>query len=250
MPVNTNSIVAAGPTLIAKGTPSPSRVTSPPQIRSGNIPPQALAKDLDSLSSQINNLHGVLSSIGQTIEHLTLQDQQGNVVGIVGSEVYKGQYITNWFKSITIGGDPLHPDFVADDTGAVSLMNATITLTTSAGTILLDPTGPKITVTSPAGEIQIDASGPDILLTTTANSASLQLTSNPPQMLVRDHLGAVVVRIGVDMSGNGTIVLNGPTINNPNNVGTFTGTATVRNAAGTGTSTFTFVSGQCTAYAP
>lgn len=246
----TNSIQATGPTIIPSGTPTPSRVTSPPQIRSGKIPATALAKDLDSLSSQINSIHRTLSSVAQTIQHFLLQDNNGNLVGILGSEVVQGQFITNWLQELHIGGTPFAPQFNADSSGNISLNNAEITLTSSAGSIVFDPTVPKITVTSPAGQIVIDATGPDILITNTANAASLELQSNPPQMVVKDHTGATVVQIGVDGSGNGRVILNGPTINNPTNTGTFTGTATVRNAAGTGTSSFTVVSGQITAYAP
>lgn len=250
MAINTASIVSSGPTLITKGTPSPSRVSSPPMIRTGPVPKQALAKDLESLSNQINQLHSTLSNIGPSIQHLLLHDEQGEVVGILGSEVYQGQYITNWFKSIILGGDPLHPDFIADETGALSITNATITLTSSAGTIVLDPTGPKITVTSPAGTILIDASGPDILITNTSNPASLEIQSNPTQLLIKDFAGATVAQIGVDGAGHGVIILNGPIINNPSFGTAFTGVATVRNAAGTGTSAFTFTNGILTSYAP
>jgi hypothetical protein len=209
MSVNTSYIVSSGPTLITRGSPSPSRVTSPPQIRTGKIPPQALAKDLDSLSNNINQLHGVLSSVSQAIEHLTLQDQQGNTVGILGSEVYHGQYIQNWFSTILIGGNPLMPDFAVDTSGNLILNNATITIVAT-------------------------------------NGSSLVIQTNPPAMIVKDHTGATVASIGVDSSGNGVVTFAVP----PTISGTFTGTATVRNAAGTGVSTFVFSNGICTSYIP
>lgn len=246
----TNTIKSTGPTLIKAGTPTPSRVSSPPMIRTGPVPKQALAKDLESLSDQINKLHSTLSSIGQSIDHFQLADNQDQIVGILGSEVYQGQYVTNWLRELHIGGSPFAAQLNADGNGNLSLVNATITLTTSAGTITLDPTVPKIVVQSPAGTITIDASGPDILITNTANPATLELQSNPTQMLIKDFAGATVAQIGVDGAGHGVIVLNGPIINNPNLGTTFTGTATVRNAAGTGTSSFVIVNGIISSYTP
>lgn len=149
--------------------------------------------------------------------------------------------------------------------GSLKINNATIELTGADGSIVLDPAGPSIvmtstgsggpflSLTSPAGEVLLDSSGPEILISNSANSATLKAQSNPPALILTDSLGVVVATIGVNGSGHGAIVLNGPTINggvitvNP----TVTTTATVRNAAGTGTSVFTFnANGQLVSYTP
>ena len=248
-PKNT-SVQGTGPTLIAKGTQTPSRVVSPPSIRSGKINPQQLAQDVENLSTSVNSIHQTLANSAQTIEHFTLVDQNGKTIGILGSEVYQGQYVTNWLQELHIGGTPFAPALSADGSGNLTINNAMITLTTSAGTIVIDPTGPKITISSTAGTITIEAAGPDITITNTANAASLTLQSNPPAMILKDLTGTIVAKIGVDSAGHGTIILNGPVINNPNFGTAFTGTAVVRNAAGTGTSTFVVANGVITSYTP
>ena len=149
--------------------------------------------------------------------------------------------------------------------GSLKINNATIELTGTDGSIVIDPAGPSIvmtstgsggpfmSLTSPAGEVLLDSSGPDILISNSANSATLKAQSNPPALILTDSLGVVVATIGVDGAGHGAVVLNGPTINggvitvNP----TVTTTATVRNAAGTGTSVFAFnANGQLVSYTP
>ena len=129
--------------------------------------------------------------------------------------------------------------------GSLKINNATISLNSSAGQILLDP------------------SGPDIFLTNTANAAEIIITSNPPAILVKDLAGATVAELGVNSAGHGVLILNSPSLNNVSITGgTISGTtigggvgsattATVRNAAGTGTSVLTFnASGQLTNYTP
>lgn len=149
--------------------------------------------------------------------------------------------------------------------GSLKINNATIELTGADGSIVIDPTGPSIemtstgtggptmSLTSPAGEVLLDSSGPDILISNSSNSATLKAQSNPPALILTDSLGVVVATIGVNGAGHGAVVLNGPTINggtiavNP----AVTTTATVRNAAGTGTSVFSFnANGQLVSYAP
>jgi len=54
--------MATSTTIIKSNGKSPSRVTSPPLIRSGQYPTQFLAQDIDNLSYQINQLNTVLAN--------------------------------------------------------------------------------------------------------------------------------------------------------------------------------------------
>ena len=129
--------------------------------------------------------------------------------------------------------------------GSLRIVNASISLTSANGAIILDPTGPSI------------------VLTNTANAAEIIIQSSPPAILIKDLAGTTVAELGVDGSGHGVLILNSPALNNVAITGgTMTGvaitggigsttTATVRNAAGTGTSVFTFnANGQLTSYVP
>jgi hypothetical protein len=137
--------------------------------------------------------------------------------------------------------------------GSLKIQNATIELTSSAGSILIDPAGPSVVLTSPDGVMTLTAAGsvgPNILLTNSSNAASLEIQSSPPALILKDLAGIVVATIGVNGTGHGTMVLNGPTINNANFGAVFTGTMTFRNAAGTGTSSCTVANGLVTGYTP
>lgn len=59
-------------TLITRGTATPQRLGSPASLRQDTSKPtwNKLAKDLESMSNTINNLHGVLSTIAPTISQI------------------------------------------------------------------------------------------------------------------------------------------------------------------------------------
>lgn len=205
----------------------------------------------------VQNVGGVPNATGQW----TIKVPDTTHFDLVGS-TFAGAYtsggtVLRFFAGMLAQTFATGPSFVnytlrAFADGSLRINNATISLTGSSGNIVLDPTGPSIVLTSPAGQITLDATGPDILLTNTANAASLQLTSNPPALILKDLLGVIVAQIAVNGSGHGTVVLNGPTINNATLTGTggITGSAVMRNAAGTGTSTLTYVNGFVTNWVP
>ncbi len=144
--------------------------------------------------------------------------------------------------------------------GSLRIRNANIELDSAGNTIVLDPTGPKIVLTSASGavislnaatsiidltsstgEIKLDALTNQIVMTTTSNSAKIVLDAAVPSIKMFDSTGALSVTI----DSNGTI-----TARTVGSTTGFSGTATVRNAAGTGTSSFTVVNGVIQAFTP
>jgi hypothetical protein len=105
MPTN---IHASSPTLIPKGTPVPSKTTSPAQLRTAQVPfSQALAKDIESLSSNVNKLHSVLANNAPSLSRILLTDAQtGEVLAAFGDFLFNGTYFTNYLNEIHVG-DPL-----------------------------------------------------------------------------------------------------------------------------------------------
>lgn len=126
--------------------------------------------------------------------------------------------------------------------GTLIIKNASIVLESGSSEILLDPTIPAITLTSATSNIQLNAATGEITLSQVGTLAEIVLAASTPSITLYDPTGAVSVTI--DANGN----ITARTIST--GISTFTGTATVRNAAGTGVSTFTFVNGVCETYAP
>lgn len=125
--------------------------------------------------------------------------------------------------------------------GSLSIRNASITLTAGSSKIVIDPTVPSIDLSSPSGDINLNAATGEIVLTTAANLAKIVIDAFTPQIVLYDSTGTVSATI----DSSGTI-----TANTIGQTGAFSGTATVRNALGTGTSSFVFVDGICASYTP
>lgn len=126
--------------------------------------------------------------------------------------------------------------------GSLRIKNAAIDLSSANGTIILDPVVPSIDLASPNGEIVLNGATSQIVLTTTANAAKIIIDAAVPSIKLFNSAGTLSVTI----DSNGTVTAGTFTPTGPS----FTGTATFRNAAGTGTSSLTFVNGFCTAYTP
>lgn len=126
--------------------------------------------------------------------------------------------------------------------GTLIIKNASIVLESGSSEILLDPTIPAITLTSATSNIQLNAATGEITLSQVGTLAEIVLAASTPSITLYDPTGAVSVTI--DANGN----ITARTIST--GISTFTGTAVVRNSAGTGVSTFTFVNGVCETYAP
>jgi hypothetical protein len=125
------NVHATSPTLIPQGTPVPSKVTAPAQLRSSEIRSllpfsQALANDLDALSKHVNKLHSVLATNAPSISQLLLTDQQGQVVAAFGDFIYDGIWFTNYLNEIHVGdplltNDPQKALFNANTDGSVTI---------------------------------------------------------------------------------------------------------------------------------
>lgn len=145
------------------------------------------------------------------------------------------------FQTIAIGPDFINYKLRAFADGSLRIRNASITLTSAGGSIVLDPTIPSIDLTSPTGEIVLNAATSQIVLTTTSNLAKIIIDAGAPSIKMFDATGTLSVTI----DSNGTVTAGVITSQNGISV-----VATVRNAAGTGISTLTFTSGILTAYTP
>lgn len=126
-------------------------------------------------------------------------------------------------QQFAIGDD--FPDYKlrAFADGSLKIRNATITVTSAAGSILIDPTVPEI------------------VLSSGTTLAKIVLNAATPSIELFDALG--ILSVSIDADGNVSARSIGQT-------GAFTGSATVRNAAGTGMSTFVFANGVCTSFTP
>ena len=125
--------------------------------------------------------------------------------------------------------------------GSLKIKNAQITLTSAAGSIVLDPSGPTITLSSPSGNIVLNATTGQIVLNTPLSLAEIVIETSGPDIKMYNSSGVLSVLI----NSNGTITAADIT-----STSGFTGTAVVRNSAGTGTSSFVFSGGICTSYTP
>jgi hypothetical protein len=113
-------------TLIPRGTPSPSRVSSPDQVRSGKLPPMLLADDVSNLSKTVNALHRVLANSTPEIGQIVLRNDAGQVVSAFGDAVYNGVRYTNYLSELHVGDpllthDPAHALLNANTDGSVTI---------------------------------------------------------------------------------------------------------------------------------
>jgi hypothetical protein len=178
-------------------------------------------------------LPGVPNGVGQftiTVVSTTQFTLNGSTFG--GSYTSGGTclrfFAGGLFQTIAIGPSFQNYNLRGFADGSLKINNATIQLSSSAGSIVLDPTGP------------------DILFTNTTNAAAIQIGSNPPLILIKDLTGATVAQLGVNSGGHGVLVLNGPIING----GTYTGGYTANLTGITATSVINVVSGQITGFTP
>ena len=119
------NLKANGPPLIGKGTAVPSRASSPEMIRQWKMPgSEALAKDIQKLSGNVDSLSQSLSSTDQSIKKIQLTNAAGELVAAVGDFIYGGKTYTNYFSEIHAGDplqkhDPSHALFNANTDGSV-----------------------------------------------------------------------------------------------------------------------------------
>ena len=126
-----NTLSGTGPTLIAKGTSAPTRVSSPASIRrlgqDGTIPSgiaEGIAKDFEGLAKGMNSLQQALATTPPKIDSLTLQNAAGQTVASVGDMSFDGVPATNYFSEIHVGNplgtnDPKMALFNANKDGSV-----------------------------------------------------------------------------------------------------------------------------------
>jgi hypothetical protein len=122
-----SNVHATGPPLITN-KPVPSRVSSPAAIRSAFSNENwamSLAKDMESLSRNVDSLHSALTQ-NQSVNSILVTNNQGQVVAAIGNVVNGGEYFTNWFSEIHVGDplltkDPRNALFNANLDGSVTI---------------------------------------------------------------------------------------------------------------------------------
>ena len=137
-----STLKVVGQPLTPSGTPgqakdSPSRVSSPPQIRNWKDPKNpgqplpgagSLARDLQSLSDKINAINTTLSTATPNIQQILIVDQQtGQVIAGIGNITHDGIIYTNWFRELHAG------DFILTNNPALSVFNVNLDGSVSIG---------------------------------------------------------------------------------------------------------------------
>ena len=137
-----STLKVVGQPLTPSGTPgqakdSPSRVSSPPQIRNWKDPKNpgqplpgagSLARDLQSLSDKINAINTTLSTATPNIQQILIVDQQtGQVIAGIGNITHDGIIYTNWFRELHAG------DFLLTNNPALSVFNVNLDGSVSIG---------------------------------------------------------------------------------------------------------------------
>ena len=125
--MSTQLKVASEP-LLAKGTPVPSRVTSPSQLRTARLPySESLARDIESLSSLLNAVYALLANKPPVITGIDLANGQ------TGTSIPIAQLIKPFVGDSGAGGKSgLVPAPAAGDASANKYLKADGTWSASA----------------------------------------------------------------------------------------------------------------------
>ena len=156
---------------------------------------------LNTLQNAINDIYQQMTQT-PTLEELTVVDPSGAMIGWIGDQVFNGVvYEGGWFKQLYIGGsDPSAAVISTDINGNVSIVGASIVVTSGNVTVTIDPShsGIRVRNTVIGNQAVVDAG--DVVLSSGDGAGH----TVAPNVDIQPATGFTMT----DVSNNGIVELN------------------------------------------